>query len=329
MKQKIINYIKAHNDQIAVDQFMQIVLYDSEIGYYMHKNPIGKGGDFTTSPEISQLFGEIIAIWVLTCLEKLNFPLKFNLVEIGPGKASLSFDILRVLQKYSKVWNALNVTLIEISPYLQTIQKDKLISFDCKKNWLNSLENFHSEYPTIIIANELFDALPVKHYISSDREIDSEIFIKYNPENDQFYFDPYSEQVYEYHPKLSDYANIIKNVVEKNKGAACIIDYGYLKSNGHSTLQAVKEHKYCDIFEHLGEADITAHVNFGGLQKHLSSSIVMTQREFLISYGIELRTQILASKNPQYSHNLHVGKERLISHDEMGELFKVLLLENY
>ncbi|POG51961.1 SAM-dependent methyltransferase, partial [Wolbachia sp. wRi_2] len=150
---------------ISISDFMNAVLYHEKYGYYTSKLPLGKDGDFTTAPEISQLFGEVIAVWIMHTWEKLGKPSKFSLVELGPGKGTLIHDIIRVTKKYSSFFNSMLIHLVEISPTLRKIQKEKLKSLDV--NWHKNIDNL-PEQPTIFLANEFFDALPIDQFVYHD-----------------------------------------------------------------------------------------------------------------------------------------------------------------
>ncbi|GAT75180.1 hypothetical protein EHRUM4_03880 [Ehrlichia ruminantium] len=149
---------------ISVEQFMRIALYDMNCGYYMTQMPFGVFGDFVTSPEISQLFGEVIALWVLLYWEKMGSPSKFVLLELGPGRGTLISDIIRVLKKFKQCYSAVDIYLLEVSPKLQEVQYNTLQNVGEKVLWcrdINSIPN----YPIIVVANEFFDALPIKQFI--------------------------------------------------------------------------------------------------------------------------------------------------------------------
>lgn len=169
---------------ISISDFMNAALYHKEYGYYMNKLPLGKDGDFITAPEISQLFGETIAVWIMNTWEKLGKPSKFSLVELGPGKGTLIHDVIRVTKKYSCFFSSMDIHLVEISPILQKIQKEKLKGLDI--NWHTDVDNLPNQ-PTIFFANELFDALPIDQFIYRDghqhrilKTLDYQLFFYYN-----------------------------------------------------------------------------------------------------------------------------------------------------
>ena len=154
------------NFKIPVDQFIDKALYDKKFGYYMKRNPFGFKGDFITSPNISILFSEMIAIWIISFWEKLNCPEKFNLVELGGGNGEMMKILNNSFQKFPKFKSACIINIYEKSNYLKKIQKKKIKNN--KINWLKNLDDLKN-YPSIFIANEFFDALPIKQFIKKKK----------------------------------------------------------------------------------------------------------------------------------------------------------------
>ncbi|MDR1139697.1 MAG: SAM-dependent methyltransferase [Rickettsiales bacterium] len=365
---------------ISISDFMNAALYHKEYGYYMSKLPLGKDGDFITAPEISQLFGEIIAVWVMHTWEKLGEPSKFSLVELGPGKGTLIHDIIRVTRKYNDFFDSVSIHLVEISPTLQEIQKKKLKGLDI--NWHENINSL-PEQPTIFLANEFFDALPIDQFVyrngewyenriaKQDNGVSSEVadtgVQKKDPsasslssqcvtlgsrkKDDVTQIADTGIQKKELcvpvsatqttNRKLFDGAvvevcptgiEILKRLEEKiynNKGAALIIDYGYVYPEYKSTLQSVKQHKYANFLENVGNSDITALVNFQALRdslKHVDCEI-LTQREFLYLFGIKERTQALM-KNASDEQKNRIFGEFLRLTENMGTLFKAMLIHH-
>ena len=181
---KIIDILKQQKS-LALDQFINKALYDKKFGYYMKKNPFGKKGDFITSPLISNLFGEMIAIWCIAFWEHLEKPKKFLLVELGPGDGSLCLTLINVFSKFKIFNNALKINLLEKSKFLKKIQKEKITS--TKVKWIKNIKDIKSN-PTIFIANEFFDSLPIKQYILK-RGIWCERFVKYIDKNKLIFYD--------------------------------------------------------------------------------------------------------------------------------------------
>ncbi len=308
-------------------EFMNIALYHNKYGYYMKKVPFGN--DFITAPEISQLFSEMISIWLMVSWKKIKGD--FILVELGPGRGTLVNDILRVTQKFTEFYNSMSVHLVEISPTLGHIQKQNLKNFQV--HWHDSIHTL-PEKPTLLIANEFFDSLPIKQFVySQGKWYENKITV----ENEVFKVT--KQKVKEQKEELPDSAvvevcptgmEIIKEIerkIKKNKGSALIIDYGYLNPPYRSTIQSIKEHKYNDFLKNIGDADITAHVNFKALQGYLQNTeaTIMTQREFLYSLGIMERTNMLM-QNVTNEKRDQILKGFLRITENMGTLFKVMII---
>ena len=155
---KIINILK-EKKSIPLDQFINISLYDKKFGYYMKKNPFGQGGDFITAPLISNLFGEMIAIWCVAFWEHIGKPKKFLLVELGPGDGTLCKDLLRTFKQFKNFYDSLEINLLEISDKMKIIQKGKINNKKVK--WIKKIEEINCG-PIIFLGNEFFDALPIK-----------------------------------------------------------------------------------------------------------------------------------------------------------------------
>ncbi|QOD37868.1 class I SAM-dependent methyltransferase [Candidatus Wolbachia massiliensis] len=340
---------------ISISDFMNAVLYHEKYGYYMSKLPLGKDGDFITAPEISQLFGEVIAVWVMHSWEKLGKPSKFSLVELGPGKGTLIHDIIRVTKKYSCFFNSMSIYLVEISPALQKIQKEKLKGLDI--NWHENIDNL-PEQPTIFLANEFFDALPIDQFVYRDEKWYENRIIKQDDstvssQSSLFVIpvcdtgiqkkDPstpflssqcvtlgwFNGAVVEVCSAGIEILRKLEKKIHNNKGVALIIDYGYVYPSYKSTLQAVKQHKYANFLENVGNSDITALVNFQALRDSLDNidCEILTQREFLYLFGIKERTQALM-ENANDEQKNRIFSEFLRLTENMGTLFKAMLIHN-
>ncbi|WCR59471.1 MAG: hypothetical protein PG978_000907 [Wolbachia endosymbiont of Ctenocephalides felis wCfeF] len=337
--------IDKNQGSISISDFMNAALYHKEYGYYMSKLPLGKDGDFITAPEISQLFGEIIAVWVMHTWEKLGKPSKFSLVELGPGKGTLIHDIIRVTRKHNDFFDSVSIHLVEISPALQEIQKEKLKDLDI--DWHENIDSL-PEQPTIFLANEFFDALPIDQFVYRDGEWHENRVTKQDNGVLSKVADTEVQKKESCVPvsatqmtnrKLFDGAvvevcsagiEILKRLEEKihnSKGAALITDYGYVYPEYKSTLQSVKQHKYANFLENVGNSDITALVNFQALRdslKHVDCEI-LTQREFLYLFGIKERTQALM-RNANDEQKNRIFGEFLRLTENMGTLFKAMLI---
>ena len=317
---------------IGIDEYMSLCLSNPRFGYYMTRDPLGNAGDFTTAPEISQIFGELIGLWLAQAWLDQNQPETINLVELGPGRGTLMADILRVAQKLPAFANAIDTFLVETSPMLTEIQKKTLSSHEVI--WLESTDNLPAN-PTFFVANEFFDALPAKQFQKvDDIWLERVVTIKDNALS----FGLQKSLKQDFHPGLPDgtivetsthsvnITKIISHNINKLGGAALICDYGSKDGSG-DTLQAIRNHKFASIFEEPGTADLTTHVNFGNLIQTVQSCAcrLTTQQQFLTEMGIMQRAQTLAEgKDATTQASIKSAVARLTEKDQMGSLFKVL-----
>ncbi|MDC3034146.1 SAM-dependent methyltransferase [Candidatus Pelagibacter sp.] len=330
---------------LSLDQFINWALYDKNSGYYMKQNPFGKNGDFITAPNITRLFSEIITIWLITFLKSLGSPKKFNLIELGAGNGEMIKVICETLKNFPEHFSSCNLMIHEKSQYLIEQQKKNLKSE--KITWVQDLEKNYTS-PTIFLANEFFDALPIKQFFKRQDDWYEKFVDLRNPKDIKFNevktniklieeklnFEISKEQnVIEYSPDAFKYLKIIADTIEKNEGGILIIDYGYLNQTMQDTLQAVNNHKYSNILENIGESDITYNINFNLFEKFINQyknldTLVTTQKKFLTSMGILQRAEIV-SKDIEFSKktDLFYRIRRLIDEKQMGELFKVMLIK--
>uniref|UniRef100_A0AAU7YJK2 SAM-dependent methyltransferase n=1 Tax=Wolbachia endosymbiont of Oeneis ivallda TaxID=3171168 RepID=A0AAU7YJK2_9RICK len=328
--------IDKRQGSISISDFMNAALYHKEYGYYMSKLPLGKDGDFITAPEISQLFGETIAVWIMNTWEKLGKPSKFSLVELGPGKGTLIHDVIRVTKKYSCFFSSMDIHLVEISPILQKIQKEKLKGLDI--NWHTDVDNLPNQ-PTIFFANELFDALPIDQFVYLDGQWYENRVTKQDNGSLSLLLQCsvpitgkgklFNGAVVEVCLAGTEILKKLENKIVNNGGAALIIDYGYVYPSYKSTLQSIRQHKYTNFLENVGNSDITALVNFQALKdslKHVDCE-TLTQREFLYLLGIKERAQALM-ENASNEQKNRIFSEFLRLTENMGTLFKVMLIHH-
>ena len=338
-----INKIFFKNSKVLpVDKFFKNVLYDKKIGYYTSRIPFGEKGDFITSPRISNLFSEIIAIWIVACWESFGKPKNFNIVELGPGDGSLSNTLLRSFKKFPEFNIIKKLYLYEESKFLKKIQK-KRINNNVK--WINNFNKI-KKGPVIFFGNEFFDAIPIKqfkkiknslfekNYILDKNYKVKQIFKKASSSDNKIIksYQALRKLKFIEFPKLGlKELKKIANKISKLNGCILLIDYGYFKPNNQNTLQSIMKHKKNNLFNNLGAADITAHVNFKLLQEFFSKNNLKTkdlisQKEFLENMGILERAKILAKKMKfTEQSDLYLRIQRLLSPRYMGELFKVIL----
>ena len=335
------------NDLFTLDKFIEESLYNKRYGYYMKKNPFGENGDFITAPNISILFSEMIAIWTISFWEKLGCPKQFNLVELGAGNGEMMRVLVNTFNRFPQFKNSCKINILEKSELLQQIQKANIK--DTKIKWLNNLNEL-SNFPCIFIANEFFDALPIKQFLKKGKKW-HERYVSFADDKKLKYLDipfdmqkfekeikfkiSYKQTFIEYSPLATKYLQTIINKIKLNNGGILIIDYAYLEKEMKNTLQAVSKHKYCDVLKGFGNSDITNNLSFDLINKIIKkigdcSSLSTTQKKFLTKLGILNRAEIL-SKNISFSQkaDIYFRIKRLIDGSQMGHLFKVMFITNH
>lgn len=345
LEEYLIKHIKDHGP-IDVGQFMEIALGHPQHGYYMKQDPFGANGDFTTAPEISQMFGEMIGAWAADIWIQMGKPKPCMLLECGPGRGTLMADILRATKNVTDFHDSVRVHLLEMSPVLRSIQMEVIGA-----NKVHFHESIHSvaEYdesmPVIIIANEFFDALPVRQLQRTEAGWQEKI-VGLTPKNKlNWAYRPAKKDIIEYVDNCSDLIDInnifevspirlgvkkqISNILSDSGGAVLIVDYGHVESASGDTLQAVRNHKFCDVLSDVGNADLTAHVDFEALivtqcdPEQIHGPV--TQSAFLKTLGIEKRAEYLRSvATEKQASDIDKALKRLTDADQMGSLFKVL-----
>ena len=339
---KSINKYFLKSKKIPIDKFIENVLYDKKYGYYSKKVPFGKNGDFVTSPEISFLFSEMLALWVVSLWEHLNKPKKFNIVELGPGSGKMNSTLIKVFKKFPDFFNSINIFLYEKSESLKKLQKKNLLGEKVK--WIKNFKNIKSG-PVIFLGNEFFDAIPIKQY----KKVNNILYEKYVKLNDNLTVKSFLQKTNPKTIKELKKFNLIKNqsfiefpkqglgeldlitsTIKRLSGGLLLIDYGFLKQMSRDTLQSVKNHKKNMIFDNVGDADITSLVDFSLLKtyfkkKKIKTNNVVTQGFFLKKIGIINRAEMLSKKmNFQEKTEIYYRLQRLLNPKQMGELFKVI-----
>jgi len=280
----------------------------------MKKNPFGVDGDFITSPLISNLFGEMIAVWCVAYWEYLGKPKKILIVELGPGEGSLCNNLLKTFKKFKDFYNCLEINLLEISDKLKKIQNSKIKN--SKVKWINSINNINYG-PIIFLGNEFFDSLPIKQiYKKGNLLFEKHVALSNNKGNLRFLYKKISKKLIQYNNIIDlsssknmieypieaiEYLKIISKKIHKFNGCLLAFDYGYVLDKNQNTLQSVMKHRYKNIFSQVGNSDITSLVNFALFEKilrknNLNVKRVVTQSEFLQKMGILERANILSKK---------------------------------
>ena len=331
----------------TLDKFIDDSLYNKKYGYYMKKNPFGKSGDFITAPNISILFSEMIAIWIISFWEKLNCPKEFNLIELGAGNGQMMKVLINTFNKFPQFKTCCKINILEKSELLKCTQKT--IIKDRKVKWLNNLNELNN-FPCIFIANEFFDALPIKQFLKKEKKW-HERYVNFVNDNEVEYLDipfdmqkfekeikfkiSYKQKFIEYSPLTAKYLKTIIKKIKLNNGGILIIDYAYLEKEMQNTLQAVSKHKYCDVLKSFRRSDITYNLSFNLIDKIIKtlgsfSSEFTTQKKFLTKLGIMERAEILTKNMPfNKKADIYFRIKRLIDENQMGHLFKVMFITNH
>lgn len=313
------------NGMLSISEYMSLCLYDPEHGYYTTRNPLGINSDFLTAPETSQIFGELIALNLWELWQRMGAP-EIHLIEMGPGQGTMMQDMMRVFPEEFKDKCCLH--LVEVSPILKEEQKKRIEHSKIK--WYPDLDSalLDSSGVTFVVANELFDALPIRQWARvADEWVERKVELL---QNNVMIFSPESETIKEDCPLAQDIIHKISNHLNAYEGMALIIDYGYVGGQQGDTLQAMRRHSYVDILKDPGVSDLTAHVNFKALSDAARNVYVYgptTQGHFLDELGINIRADILKrNATPAEYAQIEKATFRLTDPSQMGELFKVLAL---
>ncbi|MES2254194.1 MAG: SAM-dependent methyltransferase [Pseudomonadota bacterium] len=340
---KRIAALIAAQGPISVAQFMTLALHDAEAGYYATRDPFGQGGDFITAPEISQMFGEILGLWCGQTWVDQGCPKNTRLVELGPGRGTLMADALRALKRVPGFLDEVELVLVEASPTLRAIQEDRLKDSGARIRWSSHFEV--QESPLLLLANEFFDALPIRQYVKTlrgwcERMViakDDALEFALAPQITPAAAIPASRAgapdggVYETSAAATSLTEEIAREIAAHGGAALLVDYGYGEIGFAETLQAVGGHRFAPLLADPGSLDLSAHVDFVALAeaaRHGGAQIFgpKGQGEFLEALGIGARARRLSQTNPSEAENLARAAARLTAPDQMGNLFQAMAL---
>ena len=325
---------------IPVAEYMATALYHPELGYYTGHDPFGLSGDFTTAPEISQIFGELIAIWCLLAWQAMGAPHRVILAEIGPGRGTLMADLLRTARIRPDFAQALEVVLVETSPALRNRQAQTLNGEAV--HWVERIGQLPAG-PLLVVANELFDALPIRQFVHQggawhdrliglDAEGGFQFCVGAVVTRPDLPAEAPEGAILERGEAGEALAAGLGRRLADSLGAALLIDYGPTQSGIGETLQAVRHHQYHPVLTAPGQADLTAHVDFARLGAAAAAAGArvegpVPQGRFLSRMGIEERARMLMeAATPEQAAHLASGARRLIDPGEMGTLFQVLAL---
>lgn len=334
---------------ISIATFMAEALGHPTHGYYITRDPLGVAGDFTTAPEISQMFGEMVGVWLADCWFRLGSPDPVTLVELGPGRGTLMADALRATRRVPGFHAAIRLALVETSPALRARQAANLQGHD--PAWHDSLGDVAGG-PMLLVANEFFDALPIRQFVRGPRGwaerkvgLDETGALAFMLEPapvaaalHPVFADPRipTGAVAELCPAGIGIAREIGQRLATAPGAALLIDYGYAGPAIGDTLQALRAHQMVPVLDDPGLADLTAHVDFtalaqaaqqAGAEAHPTPGRTIDQGDWLRAMGINARAAALSRQaTPQQSEAIAAALARLTGQGQMGRLFKAISL---
>jgi SAM-dependent MidA family methyltransferase len=331
---------------MPVNQYMSLCLTDPQHGYYVTRDPLGRSGDFTTAPEVSQMFGELIGLWIVSVWQQMGSPDNIRVVELGPGRGTMMNDAMRAAKVVPAFVKAAVLHFVEISPALQAIQEQTVSAIEIPKTWHTSIADVPAG-PAIFVANEFFDALPINQAVKIGDawhrrgvDIASDGAIVYRAESDPMpHFastlpaavrNAAEGEIFEWRSDTETME--LGRWIAREPGAALIIDYGHAESETGETLQAVRDHLFADPLTTPGEADLTAHVDFEALHRGFEAMGAIAfgpieQALFLKRLGIDTRAETLkANASRAKAHEIDTAMARLTGFGRtgMGALFKVM-----
>lgn len=343
LEEHIVELISALGP-IPVSEYMALCLFDPRDGYYTTREPFGTKGDFTTAPEISQMFGELVAVWLYEAWLAIGKPMPVTVAEIGPGRGTLMKDMLRTLSRLDGEFVAAAAfAMVETSPRLTEIQKKTLAGAQAALGWHENVGTL-AKTPLLIVGNELFDAIPIRQFVRTEKGW-RERMIGLD-DNDRLSFfagaasldpsllpddaaDAPQGAVVELAPARTALMTTVAEHIAKHGGAGLFIDYGYLRPGVGDTLQALRKHRHDGVLASPGEADLTTHVDFAALNAAARvqglDTRTATQGAFLLGMGLlERAGQLGAGAGEALRKKISGEVERLAGPQAMGELFKVL-----
>jgi len=338
----------AREGPISVHDYMEACLTDRSLGYYTTHRPIGRAGDFITAPEVSQVFGELIGLWVIAVWQAMGAPSSVTVAELGPGRGTLMADALRAWRTAPEFYANVSVALVETSPALKASQHETLRDASVPLQWYSTFDDV-PRGPLILIANEFIDALPVRQIVwqrgwrertvtladhggfafASGAHVERDALPQWLED-----VDAADGAIVETRPIASNLIEAFALRSEQAPFAALISDYGPAGSGIGDTLQAVHRHRFADPLAAPGETDLTAHVDFAALKETahragLAAFGPMPQGAFLLKLGLESRCdRLLRNATPDQKDAIRSAVARLVDPRQMGTLFKMLALQS-
>jgi SAM-dependent MidA family methyltransferase len=330
---------------LPLAQFMAIALHDPEHGYYATREPLGAAGDFTTSPEISQIFGELLGLWCAQAWLDQGKPKAAHLVELGPGRGTLLADALRAARIVPEFLASVEILLVEMSPGLQAAQQALLQDAGVPIHWVRRWDEVPKDRPLFLLANEFLDALPICQFVKTERGWCERMVLAGGSGQLVSALSPLPtpidvpaqrgmpplEAVYEISPAATALVEDVSRTIAQHSGAALFIDYGYAAGGFGDTLQAVRQQSFADVFSAPGESDLSAHVDFATMLHSAESGGSaaygpIDQGDLLRSLGIESRATALSQRQPHDADAIATAVDRLTSPAQMGTLFKAFAI---
>jgi len=337
LRDRLIAQIRS-GGPISVAQFMTACLHDLRDGYYATRPALGHGGDFITAPLVSQMFGELIGLWLAQAWVAMGEPPLVRLVEAGPGDGTLITDVLRAARLVPGFLGAVELWLVEVSGPLRAAQIARLADAAVRPRWARSLAEVPDGAPLLLVANELLDCLPARQFVRTDKGW-AERMVGLDAAGDLTFglgalsaaasTTPAGEigQILEQSPAQAAFGTEVGGRVARDGGAALLIDYGRLGPGFGDTLQALRGHRKESPLDAPGEADLTIHVDFPAVldaaRAEGAAAAAMNQGDFLTRLGIHQRAAALARARPDRADQIARQLDRLVGDDQMGRLFKV------
>lgn len=323
---------------IPVSRYMSLCLHDPAEGYYATRPRLGEGGDFITSPMVSQIFGELLGLWAAEVWSQMGRPARCLLVELGPGHGVMMTDVLRAGRVAPGFLEACELWLVETSGPLRDRQALALNGL-ASPRWSDSIAEIPGDAPIIVLANEFLDCLPIDQAVWSGRDwrerrigLDGDGRLAFSSDGSPLHRDAAADaptgSVVEWSDAVGEIGRLVGDRLVQRGGAALFIDYGRDTLGFGDTLQAIRDHRKESPIQNPGQADLTAHVDFpallrsAGLSGALTTGVV-TQRAFMISLGAVTRAEALVRSRPDRADTIARQLDRLIAPGQMGDLFKV------
>jgi len=341
--EKIAALIRA-TGPISVAEYMATCLFDPEDGYYTTREPFGTAGDFVTAPEISQMFGELVGVWLVQAWHAVGSPRPVTIAEIGPGRGTLMKDVARTVHRVApELAAAANFALVEASPRLAQVQRVTLEDAGVAASWHQTLDTLPDQ-PLIVFGNEIFDALPFRQFVRTGGKwleraigLDQNGALAFGVGSATLAADTMPPElaavpdgsVFEVAPIREALMSAVAERIARRGGAGIFFDYGHLAPGPGDTFQAVRRHRSEGVFDNPGAADLTSHVDFAALmltaRTHGLAAPVTTQGAFLLGMGLLERAGRLGQDGDDAAREkIAAAAERLAGREQMGSLFKAI-----